>query len=170
MAERDDLIILEEILGQSGEEVPTEILDLEAFLSQSPLFATLAPEDREALAKKARYKWVTGGERIIAEGTRGDTFAIVKSGRVVVEATFEGERRRLATLGPGAVVGEVAVLKGTPRTADVIAEGDVELFEFHRDDIQPYLEKYPELRERLEELIEARSESTIAVFLGKEPE
>ncbi|MGZ5319767.1 MAG: cyclic nucleotide-binding domain-containing protein, partial [Actinomycetota bacterium] len=44
-------------------------------------------------------------------------------GRLRVElSTPEGERRRLSTVRPGVVVGEVALYTGVPRTADVIAE------------------------------------------------
>jgi CRP-like cAMP-binding protein len=167
MSSDDGLEMLEEILEQSGEQIPDEILDLEEFLNKSPLFAALESDGRRALAKQAKYRWVTGGDKVIQEGTRGDTFAIVKSGKLVVDASFEGKTRRLATLGPGSVVGEVAVVMGTPRTANVTAEGDVELFEFFGSDIEPLFERYPGLRKKLQELVEQRTDQTIQVFLGK---
>jgi SulP family sulfate permease len=52
----------------------------------------------------------------------GDVF-VLESGRLVVEVqTPEGTRRRLRTIRPGVVVGEVAMYSGDPRTADVVAE------------------------------------------------
>lgn len=167
MAKNDGLEILEEILEQSGEAIPEEILDLDQFLDKSPLFASLDAATRRAFAKKAKYRWVTGGEIIVQEGTRGDTFWVVKSGKLLVVATFEGKTKRLAVLGPGSVVGEVAVVMGTPRTATVSAEGDVELFEFSSQDIEPLFAKYPQLRAKLQELVEQRTDQTIQVFLGK---
>lgn len=167
MSGTDGLEILEEILEQSGEAIPEEILDLDEFLEKSPLFASLDANARRSLAKQAKYRWVTSGEKIIQEGTRGDTFAIVKSGKLLVDATFESKTRRLAVLGTGAVVGEVAVVMGTPRTATVTAEGDVELFEFSADDVEPLLDSHPGLRQKLQELVEQRTDRTIQVFLGK---
>ncbi|RMF19550.1 MAG: cyclic nucleotide-binding domain-containing protein [Candidatus Dadabacteria bacterium] len=158
---------LEVILDASGNALPESILDLQAFLDNSPLFAALDPDARRALAQTASLKALPAGEVYIREGTRGDTFAIIKRGRLAVDATFAGQTRRLAVLGPGSVVGEVAVLMGTPRTATVTAEVDTELFEFHHDDVAPLFEQFPDLRGRLTQLVESRSDETIRVFLGK---
>lgn len=163
----EGLSMLEEILERSGDEVPEEILDLDAFLKQSPLFAVLDEEARRELASKARYHWCNAGDVLMKEGSGGDTFAVIKRGELSVDAAFEGKRKHLATLGPGAVVGEVAVLKATERTATVTCETDVELFEFSRDDARPFLAAHPELREELERLIESRSEAAIEIFLGE---
>lgn len=162
------LNLLEEILERSGQDVPAELLDLDAFLGQSPLFAALTPDARRELAAKARFRLATAGETLIQEGSQGDTFAIIKRGRLAVDANFEGQSRHLATLGPGAIVGEVAVLKGTPRTASVTAREDAELWEFSRDDVRPFLERFPQVRGELEKLIEARTEQAIEIFLGRE--
>ncbi|MGH2654053.1 MAG: cyclic nucleotide-binding domain-containing protein [Actinomycetota bacterium] len=70
-------------------------------------------------------------ERVpLAEGTvllhqdepPGDIYVLAE-GRLAVEiSTPEGKRLRLRTLRPGAVVGEIALYTGVPRTADVVAE------------------------------------------------
>ena len=165
---QDGLNTLEEILERSGESLPDELLDLDEFLDRSPLFAALTPEARRELAAKARFLGLLARETLIREGTHGDTFAIVKRGRLSVDASFEGAARHLATLGPGAIVGEVAVIKGTLRTASVTAVDDAELWQFARDDVRPFLDKFPGLRAQLEELIEQRTEETIEIFLGRE--
>ncbi len=158
---------LEEILGNSGQELPAELLNLDEFLAQSPLFSCLDTDGRQELASKSRHRMVKAGETVITEGTRGESFAIIKSGTLNVDATFEGETKRLAELGPGSVVGEVAVIMGTPRTATVTAQNDSELFEFSGDDVRPLFGKYPELKAQLQNLIEERTDQTIEVFLGK---
>ena len=65
------------------------------------------------------------GEMLMDEGAAGDQVFIVTKGLVQVYKTFaDGRRQGLATLGPGAVVGEAAVLSDSPRTASVVAVED----------------------------------------------
>ena len=54
------------------------------------------------------------------------------AGSVSVNLTVEnGERYRIATMGPGAVFGELALMDAEPRTADIDAETDVVCYEIH---------------------------------------
>jgi SulP family sulfate permease len=66
------------------------------------------------------------GERLIRKGeTDGDIF-ILESGRLVVRlVTPEGDTLRVRAMAPGSLVGESAHILGTPRNADVVAEGPV---------------------------------------------
>jgi serine/threonine-protein kinase len=65
------------------------------------------------------------GELLMQEGDQGDQVFIVTKGLVQVYKTFaDGRRQGLATLGPGAVVGEAAVLSASARTASVVAVED----------------------------------------------
>ncbi len=65
------------------------------------------------------------GELLMEEGAKGDQVFIVNKGLVQVYKTFaDGRRQGLATLGPGAVVGEAAVLSDSERTASVVAVED----------------------------------------------
>jgi serine/threonine-protein kinase len=65
------------------------------------------------------------GELLMNEGEKGDQVFIINKGLVQVYKTFsDGRRQGLATLGPGAVVGEAAVLSAKERTASVVAVED----------------------------------------------
>lgn len=66
------------------------------------------------------------GEHLMVEGERGDEVFIVQRGTVQVYTTQNARRRGLATLGPGAVVGEAAVFRSAPRSASVVAADDVQ--------------------------------------------
>jgi len=63
------------------------------------------------------------GAVLIHQGDAPDDVFVLESGRLRVEwATSDGGRVRLNTVRPGAMVGEVALYTGLPRSADVIAE------------------------------------------------
>ncbi|NJD24820.1 MAG: cyclic nucleotide-binding domain-containing protein [Betaproteobacteria bacterium] len=69
------------------------------------------------------------GERIFARGDPGDELYIVRRGTVrLVFPLGDKTSRHLASCGRGALFGEMAFLDGAPRSADAIAETDVELF------------------------------------------
>jgi sulfate permease, SulP family len=64
------------------------------------------------------------GTVLIRQGESPADVYVLETGRLRVETVTErGTRMRLRTLRPGAVVGEVALYSGDPRTADVVAEG-----------------------------------------------
>jgi SulP family sulfate permease len=60
---------------------------------------------------------------LIRRGEAGDALYFVERGEVSVMVRLEnGQRKRLRTLGPGSLVGEMALYSGQPRSADVVAE------------------------------------------------
>jgi SulP family sulfate permease len=66
---------------------------------------------------------VPEGTVLIRQGDPPDALFVLESGLLRVElTTAEGVRRRLSTVRPGVVVGEMALYTGTPRTADVVAQ------------------------------------------------
>lgn len=68
-------------------------------------------------------------EWLFQEGDPGDRLYAIVSGRVRVVADRDGEPRVLTTLGEGAVIGELSVLTGAPRSASIQAVRDTELLE-----------------------------------------
>jgi serine/threonine-protein kinase len=86
--------------------------DLEGFLKGGGWFDTLT---------------VGSGELIVRQGDPGDVAYVIQSGECDVWKTIGAERTHVRRLGPGDVFGEAAVLAPGPRTASVIAVGDVTL-------------------------------------------
>jgi SulP family sulfate permease len=82
-------------------------------------FAELPPHLEPYLERRS----IPEGAVLIHQGDAPDDVFVLESGRLRVEwATSDGGRVRLNTVRPGAMVGEVALYTGLPRSADVIAE------------------------------------------------
>jgi CRP-like cAMP-binding protein len=62
------------------------------------------------------------GDVVLRQGEPGEALHLVVSGRFAVERQWpDGSQRRLATVGPGDLFGELAVIDGAPRSATVRA-------------------------------------------------
>ena len=95
-----------------------------------PMFGLLSLATVEHLASHLTPVELTDGSSLIREGDPGDRFFIIDRGEIEVS---QGGRR-LQELGPGAGIGEIALLRDVPRTATVRAHGDVRAFALDRDD------------------------------------
>jgi hypothetical protein len=93
-------------------------------LRRVPLFAELEPGDLLELAELAREEEVAPEASLCEEGRpdSGDVF-IVLGGRATVTVRGGDGDREIAQVGPGDVVGELALLDGSPRSATVRAAG-----------------------------------------------
>jgi MFS family permease len=86
-------------------------------LRACPMFAPLTLAQMEHLAARMTRVHYAEGITIIREGDPGDGFYLVTEGEVRVS---QGERE-LRRMGPGSSFGEIALLRGVPRTATVEA-------------------------------------------------
>ncbi len=100
-------------------------------------------------------------QHLIEEGDSGDSMFIIRSGRTRVVAHMLGRELALALLGEGDVFGEVGFLTGRPRTAAVIADGPVEVYEISRLNIEKLIETNPEIMAKIEDFYETRVRDTI---------
>jgi CRP-like cAMP-binding protein len=87
----------------------------------APLFEHCSKQDLRHICGIADELDLRAGKVLIQEGKRGREFFIIVSGEV--EVTRKG--KKVGTLGPGAFVGEMALLSKTPRTATVTASTPV---------------------------------------------
>jgi hypothetical protein len=83
----------------------------------------------EQLASDLRPMRYAAGDVVIEQGAVGDRFYVIASGEVEVEADDRVVRR----MGPGESFGEVALLRDVPRTADVVALSELELYAVGRE-------------------------------------
>ncbi len=105
------------------------------FLKQASPFATLGPDRLRWLTSRLEHLSVSAGTTIIRQGEPGEACYLVRSGQVEVLAQQDGTAERsLATLGPGTLFGEAALLTEAPRNATVRALEPCELLVVHRAD------------------------------------
>jgi DHA3 family macrolide efflux protein-like MFS transporter len=114
-------------LGATRAVVPA---DIEALGRYIPALAGMPERDRDRLAASGRVVTANAGTAITRAGDSGDSAYFIMSGRLAVGAATEGgEYRSLGNIGAGDVIGEIAALTGSTRTADVVAEEETELME-----------------------------------------
>ena len=109
------------------------------------ILAPLSPEERAQLARGTRVLHYSRGETILGYGEQGQSMYVVHDGTVSVRAPSSEGFVEVAQLGPGNIFGEMALLTGESRTADVIAIEDVTALQIRKNVMQPLLLENPEL-------------------------
>jgi CRP/FNR family cyclic AMP-dependent transcriptional regulator len=111
------------------------INDERAILRDHYLFANLSPQHIDRLSACMVSKTVERGTNIWAKGEPGTSLCAVGAGTVKISVpTMDGKDAVLNLLGEGAIIGEIALLDGKPRTANATAVTDCELFVIERQD------------------------------------
>jgi CRP-like cAMP-binding protein len=100
-------------------------------LRSIPALASYSNEDLELLAYISALKSFAAGEVLVQEGAEGDACWLIVRGAVAV--TRSSQSTPLATLGPGALVGQLALLDRAPRNATVSATTDTAALEVRAD-------------------------------------
>jgi glutaminase len=115
-------------------------------LKKIDLFAGLSTEDLRELEVLANPFVFEAGQHLVREGEQGRLFFIIAQGAASVSLTLPGARGvRIATIGAGGCVGEMALLDGGPRSADVIADGRVIAYGFSIEEMMAFSTTRPQL-------------------------
>jgi nucleotide-binding universal stress UspA family protein len=113
-------------------------------LARAPLFSELSPEDLVPLADAARIRTYRDGEVIVREGDPATGCFMIASGRVEVsQGAASATPMVIATMGPGEVFGEMAVIDEHPRSATVRALEATECVAIRRVDFMEVLRRRP---------------------------
>jgi CRP/FNR family transcriptional regulator len=128
------------------EEVETSA----GLLKSVPLFADLEEAELERFSRVAVPRSFPAGTRVFHEGDRSDACYIVREGSFrVTREHSDGRAITLATLGPGEVFGELAMLDGDTRSASAEALSDGELLALPANDVRGLLARHPEISVKL---------------------
>lgn len=121
------------------------------------LLAALEPAQRQQVLAQAISRSFRRGATILRRGDPGSAMVVVTSGRVRVGVTSEdGREVTLGILGPGDVLGEMAMLDGEARSADAVALEDCTVKLLDRSRFLRLLRETPELALQLLAVLTAR--------------
>ncbi|KAG2868178.1 hypothetical protein PC129_g18198 [Phytophthora cactorum] len=129
-------------------------------LQSIPMLKVLSTSEKEKLFLALEPISFSDGELVIKEGDNGTAFYIIKSGSAVVVKSITNteengevttEKRQIATLSTGNFFGEMSLLHGEPRQADVIANGHLECLSLDQS-------KFVELLGPIQEILNREAE------------
>jgi CRP-like cAMP-binding protein len=83
------------------------------------------------------------------QGDAGDCLYVLAEGILQVEITRNDRAALHDRIAPGEVFGEMSLLTGQPRSATVTAILDSVIYEIHREDLDPILQRRPSIAEGL---------------------
>jgi len=119
-------------------------------LRQVPLFSELDEPELERVAQVAVARSFPADTRVFHEGDPGNACYIISRGACrVTREHSDGRAITLASLGPGAIFGELAMFDGETRSASVETTEDTELLALPANDVRGLIRQHPEMGEKL---------------------
>jgi len=106
------------------------------------LFATLQPKELRVISALLHERRYLDGEVIFDEGEEGQALYIVLAGKVLICRQGEPETGHIADVAEGSMFGELALLDGSPRSAQARAAGDCRLAALSRADFTGLVETH----------------------------
>jgi len=144
---------LERVKALTEERNRQHQLKIQQLIETFPLLSEVDHRSQEELLLLFRPKSASPGERVLRVGDWGDGMYFIASGAVEVE--LEDERIRLEA---GAFFGEMALLNGGRRTADIIAVDFCQFLVLERRDFNVFMSRHPALRLAVSDTARVRAE------------
>ena len=115
-------------------------------LRKVPIFSDLSDSDLKKISEKMISRLYEKGKMILLEQSQGETFFIIISGVVkVTRLSDDGMEVILAILGESDFFGEMSLLDGEGRSANIVANEQSEVVTLSRSDFLDCLQKYPKI-------------------------
>ena len=125
----------------------------EELVDHFPMFGSLTSEQREVVLLHLQPHTAQPGDRVIHRGDAADAAYFISAGEV--EVAVAGQHIRL---GPGNFFGEMALVSGQPRSADVTALDYSRFLKLTTDDFNEILRRYPDIKAQIVDQAEKREE------------
>lgn len=155
--------LVETGLPQEGVAMQTrrQMLDLADQLRTMNLFSGLSVAEATVLGTFMERTAAEPGEVIVRQGESGDDLFLIESGEATVQVGGRtGQPVSVATLGPGDYFGEIALLTGEERIADVIAATPMSLLRLTKDAYARYLSHAAEVEQQITRTAMSRTRET----------
>lgn len=138
-----------------AEEKPPRLdlgLNTRDLIDQFPLFSGLPRGDLDKVCRLMRTQFAVPGQKIVRQGERGHGVYFISSG--AAEVVLPG---RSVRLGRGDFFGEMALLTGQRRMADIVALTYCQLLVLDNADFQKFLDANPDIRSHIEKTMADRA-------------
>jgi CRP/FNR family cyclic AMP-dependent transcriptional regulator len=123
-----------------------------------PLFNGLTERSFEAIANLASEADYVVGDELVRQGTPGESFIIIVTGRALVDR----DGKQLRELGPGDFLGEISLIDGSPRTATVTALDPIHALIVQREGFLELIDRIPVFRLEVLNCLTQRIRATVA--------
>jgi len=121
-------------------------MDKLSLLQSVPIFSDLSPSDLNKIAERMVLRVFTKGQMILLEDDLGQTFFVIAGGSVkITRLSDDGREVILAMLGESDFFGEMSLLDGAGRSANVVALEASEVLTLARNDFLEILQDYPKI-------------------------
>ncbi len=119
-------------------------------LLATDLFSNLSVSEGDRLGQYMRRVHVEPGQYIIRQGMISDDLYVIESGEAEIHVVDgPGSTRKVHEVGPGDYFGEIGLLTGGERTADVIASTSMSLLRLSKDAYFKYLGQMVDVQQKL---------------------
>ena len=115
-------------------------------LRNVPIFSDLSDSDLTIIGSKMVPREYSKGQMILLEESHGESFFIITSGAVkVTRVSDDGREVILAILGESDFFGEMSLLDGAGRSANIVANETSKVLTLSRRDFLDCLESFPKI-------------------------
>jgi small-conductance mechanosensitive channel/CRP-like cAMP-binding protein len=158
--------IVELIRDETGRHRREDYARKRAALDHAELFASLTPQEKDALASELRTAPFATDDVVFREGDKADSLYLLAQGQVhVVRDSPDGStRNKFATLDAPAYFGEMGLLLGAPRGATVVAAGNVMTFQLDRKGFDAIIQARPQIAMAMSEVLAQRQAANVAML------
>jgi CRP/FNR family cyclic AMP-dependent transcriptional regulator len=120
------------------------IKDMEV-LRNIPLFARVDPAKLKLLAFTSERLEYLPGDELFHQGDYGDAAYIILEGKADILVDTPKGAINIVTLGKNEIIGEIAILCDVPRTATVVAHGDLETLRVSKEGFFHLVSQFPQV-------------------------
>jgi putative ABC transport system ATP-binding protein len=127
------------------------------FLKRCKVFAELSPDALTKVAEKMGCEKFPTGATIIRQGEPGDKFYLIRRGTVeVIKDEGTPQRHDVTTLTESNFFGEIALLRGSPRNATIVAQDEVEAWTLDKPTFEAALASSGSFKDQIYKVLFAR--------------
>jgi CRP-like cAMP-binding protein len=140
---------------------------LENLMRTNFILRAAHPSERPALVERFAIRTFEAGDKIVTQGSQAEGLHLIALGEVAIVHQDKGDTTIVARLGPGDVVGEVALVLRRPAITDVVAHHPTVTLFLARERLMELVKAHPKVFVDLYELAVKRDEET-STMAGEE--